>query len=126
MNQQATDTDTAKSQELLFRHLECFAKFDLDGTIADYADDARFFGPGGVLRGSASIRDFYGSLFEEFRKPGTSFELLQQEVDGDTVYVVWKAETALNTYEIGSDSFIVKNGKIATQIFSGKISPKSS
>jgi hypothetical protein len=33
-------------------------------------------------------------LFEEFAKPGMSFEMLRQEVDGDTAYIVWKAETA--------------------------------
>jgi hypothetical protein len=46
-------------------------------------------------------------------------------VDGDTAYIVWKAETANNLFEIGSDTFIVKNGKIVTQTFAGKISPKN-
>jgi hypothetical protein len=32
-----------------------------------------------------------GSLFEEFAKPGKSFKMLRQEVDGDTAYIVWKA-----------------------------------
>ena len=49
----------------------------------------------------------------------------QREVDGDTAYIVWKAETANNLFEIGSDTFIVKNGKIVTQTFAGKISPKN-
>jgi len=50
--------------------------------------------------------------------------LLRQEVDGDTAYIVWRAETADNIFELGSDTFIVRNGKIVTQTFAGKVSPK--
>jgi ketosteroid isomerase-like protein len=97
MNQQATKGDTAETREILAHHLECFGKLDLAGTMTDYADESRFFSHGGVLHGSDSIRKFYGTLFEEFEKPGMSFDLLQQEVDDDTAYIVWKAETADNS-----------------------------
>jgi len=63
-------------------------------------------------------------LFEEFAKPGMSRERLRQEVDGDTAYLVWKAETADNRYELEADTFIVRDGKIVTQPFAAKISPK--
>jgi hypothetical protein len=53
--------------------------------MTDYADESKFFSPGGVLLGSESIRKFYG----------------------------------------GTDTFIVKNGKIVTQTFVGKMSPKN-
>src|SRR2546426_10698471 len=92
--------------------------------MADYTAESRFFTPDGLLRGSEAIRRFFVRLFEEFAKPGTSFEMLRQEVDGDTACIVWKAETADNIYEFGSDTFNVQNGKIVTQTFAGKISPK--
>jgi len=34
------------------------------------------------------------------------------------------SETADNRFELGTDTFIVQNGKIVTQTFAGKISPK--
>ena len=37
---------------------------------------------------------------------------------------MWKAETADNRFELGTDTFIVRNGKIVTQTFAGKISRK--
>ena len=40
------------------------------------------------------------SLFEEFAKPGMSFEMLRQEVDDDTAYIVWKPETADDRFEL--------------------------
>ena len=124
MNQQVTQGDTATTQEVLAHHLEFFGKLDLDGTMADYADEATFISQGGVLHGSSAIRQFFGSLFEEFQKPGMSFDLLQHEVDGVTAYIVWTAESADNVFEMGTDTFIVQNGKIVTQTFAGKILPK--
>jgi hypothetical protein len=38
---------------------------------------------------------------------------------------VWKAETADNRYELATDTFVIKDGEIATQTFAGKISPKA-
>ena len=117
--------DAATTQDVLTHHLNCFGDGDIVGTMADYTAESRFFTPDGVLRGSEAIRRFFVSLFEEFAKPGISFEMLRQEVDGDTAYIVWKAETADNRFELGTDTFIVQNGKIVTQTFAGKISPKS-
>ena len=36
----------------------------------------------------------------------------------------WKAETADNSYEMGIDTFVIRDGKIAYQSFCGKIVPK--
>ena len=112
------------TQEVLTNHLSCFGKGDLAGTMADYTAESRFFTPDGLLHGSEAIRGFFVGLFEEFAKPGMSFEMLREEVDGDTAFIVWKAETADNRFEVGTDTFIVQNGKIVTQTFAGKISPK--
>src|SRR5580704_1074132 len=122
MNQEQNNGVTAATQDVLTHHLSSFG--DLAGTLADYTDESRFFTPDGLLRGPEAIRRFFAKLFEEFAKPGMSFEMLRQEVDGDAAYIVWKAETADNRFELGSDTFIVQNGKIVMQTFAGKISPK--
>jgi ketosteroid isomerase-like protein len=124
VNLEETNDVTAATQDVLAHHLERFGKLDLAGTMADYTDASRFFTPDGLLRGSEAIRRFFAVMFEEFEKPGMSFELLRQEVSGDTAYIVWTAETADNRFEVGTDTFIVQNGKIVTQTFAGKISPK--
>ena len=112
------------TQDVLTRHLACFGKGDLDGIMADYTAASRLFTPNGVLRGTGAIRELFVTMFREFAKPGMSFEMLRQDIDGDTAYIVWKAETADNRYELGTDTFVVTDGKIVTQTFAGKISPK--
>ena len=48
----------------------------------------------------------------------------QQLVEGDCGYILWSAETADNVYELGTDTFVVPDGKIMAQSFSGKSTPK--
>jgi hypothetical protein len=48
----------------------------------------------------------------------------QQFVEGEHAYIVWAAETAENVYELGTDTFLVQNGKIVAQSFTSKTSPK--
>src|ERR1700737_5095009 len=105
MNLEETNDVTAATQDLLAHHLECFGKLDLAGTMADYTDASRFFTPDGLLRGSEAIRRFFAVMFEEFEKPGMSFELLRQEASGHTAYILWTAEPADNRLEAATDTF---------------------
>lgn len=45
-------------------------------------------------------------------------------VEGSYAYILWTAETTENLYEMGSDMFIVSDGKIVAPSFAGKITPK--
>jgi hypothetical protein len=63
-------------------------------------------------------------MFAEFAKPGTTFDLVRKDVRGETAFILWKAQTADNLYEICSDTFLVRDGKIAAQTFAGKITPR--
>ena len=70
------------------------------------------------------MRALFEAFFAEFAKPGASFEMKKQIVEGETAYIVWSAETADNVYELATDTFVVRDGKIVTQTFAGKIVPK--
>ena len=48
-----------------------------------------------------------------------------QFVEGDYAYILWTAETADNVYELATDTFVVRDGKIVAQSFAGKIAPKA-
>jgi ketosteroid isomerase-like protein len=110
--------------DVIQNHLSSFAAGDLEGLMADYTEDAVLFTPQGKLLGPASIRGFMSSLFAEFAKPGASFRLGTQQVAGEVAYIVWSAETADNRYELGTDTFVVRGGRILQQSFAGKIVPR--
>ncbi len=110
--------------DVLDRHLKCFAERDLDGILADYSSDAVLFSPTGPLKGPDAIRPLFQTLVSEFAKPGSAFTMLQRSTDGDHAYIVWTAETADNSYEFATDTFVVRNGKIVAQSFGAKTKPK--
>ena len=114
----------ASTKEVLENHLKCFGKGDLKGILSDYAPDAIMFTSDGPLRGPDAIKPLFQTLIAEFGKPGAAFSMKQQYVEGDYAYIVWTAETADNVYEIATDTFVVRDGKIVAQSFTGKITPK--
>ena len=112
------------TKDVLDHHLKCFGEGDLTGILSDYAPGAVLFTPDGPLRGTDAIRPLFQAMFAEFGKPGAKFSMKQQAVEGDYAYILWTAETADNLYEVGTDTFVVRDGKIVAQSFAGKITPK--
>ena len=112
------------TSDVLNNHLKCFGEGDLDGVLADYSSDVILFIADGPLKGPAAIKPFFQAIFSEFAKPGASFSMGQRYVDGEYAYILWSAETADNSYEAATDTFVVRNGKIVAQSFAAKITPK--
>jgi len=112
------------TKDVLDHHLNCFGQGDLDGILADYAPDAVVFTADGPLKGVDAIRPLFGAMFAEFGKPGMTFSMTQRSVDGDYAYILWEAETADNVYELGTDTFVIRDGKIVAQSLAAKMTPK--
>ena len=112
------------TKDVVDHHLKSFGEGDLKGILSDYAPGAVLFTPEGPLRGIDAIRSLFQAMLAEFGKPGAAFSLKQQFVEGDYAYILWTAETADNVYEMATDTFVVREGKIVIQSFAGKITPK--
>jgi len=114
----------ASTKDILDHHLKAFDQGDLNAVLSDYAPDAVLFTKDGVLKGVDKIRPLLEALIAEFWKPGATFNMKQQLVEGDYAYILWTAETADNVYEVATDTFVIRLGKIVAQSFSAKIMPK--
>jgi len=112
------------TKDVVDHHLKSFGEGDLNGILSDYAPGAILFTPEGPLKGHDAIRSLFQAMLAEFGKPGAVFNLKQQFVEGDYAYILWMAETADNVYELGTDTFVVREGKIVIQSFAGRIVPK--
>jgi ketosteroid isomerase-like protein len=110
--------------EVLAHHLKCFAARDIDGIVSDYSADAVFFSVDGAVRGPDAIRAVFEKLFSEFGKTGVFITPKQRLIEGDYVYSVFTAETPDNSYELASDTFVIRNGSIELQAFTAKTRPK--
>ncbi len=108
------------TQAILDNHLRSFAAGNLEGILSDYAPDAVLFTTDGMLRGRVAITALFTELLAEFAPPGATFSMRRQLVDGDYAYIVWTASNATRVYELGTDTFFVRDGKIAAQSFAAK------
>jgi len=118
-------TSTTSTKDVIDHHLQAFADRDLTRVLSDYAPDIVFFTSQGLLRGPDALRPLFQAMIAEFAKPGSVFNMQQQFFHGEHPYILWSAETADNIYELGTDTFVVRNGKIVAQSFTGKTRRKN-
>jgi hypothetical protein len=115
------DRGAFSTKSVIDHHLKCFGEGDLQGILSDYAPDAVLFTPAGPLQGEAAIRPLFQAMLAEFGKSGASFHLKEQFVERSYAYILWTAETADNVYELGTDTFVVQDGKIVAQSYASKM-----
>lgn len=118
------DSPSEVTEQVLDHHLKAFGDGDIEAILADYTDESVMLTPNGPLKGREEMRPAFEALFAEFGKPGANFEMQQRLIEGNVAYIVWTAETADNVYELATDTFVVKDGKIAVQSFTPKVKPK--
>jgi ketosteroid isomerase-like protein len=114
----------ATTKDVIDNHIRRFNEGNIEGILDDFAEDAILFTPTGPLKGKSEIKTLFQALLAEFGKPGFSVTTVIESYEGDYAYLVWSAETADNFYEIATDTFVVRNGKIIAQSFATKITPK--
>ena len=78
----------ASTKDVLDHHLKCFGESDLKGILSDYAPGAVLFTLDGPLKGADAIRPLFQVMIAEFGKPGASFSMKQQFVEGDYAYIL--------------------------------------
>jgi len=103
--------------------LAAFQRGDVKTVIGMYRDDAVIITPDGSLKGAA-INAMMVALFEEFAQPGVTFELISRAAEGDVANFVWRARTNKTEYDFCAETYVLKDGKIAVQTFSGQMRPR--
>jgi ketosteroid isomerase-like protein len=120
MATQATDTG-----QVLNHHLQALGGGKLDELLEDYVEDSVLITPDGTIKGLRGIRAVFEGFLSGLFKPGTyELEFDARHVDGEVAYITWHAKCALANILMGTDTFIVRNGKILVQTFAAKVEPR--
>jgi ketosteroid isomerase-like protein len=109
-------------QEIFEHHGAALMAEDLDGIVSDYADDAVFITPDGVLRGKDGVREGFVKLIGDL--PGASWELPTLIFEGDVLLLEWKAESEKAKADDGIDTFVFRDGLIRVQTVRYTLTPK--
>lgn len=110
------NTEAAQTESIVRNHLQTF--LDQKGVAAllqDYADTARFYSEARVYEGKPEIGAFFTDFIAAL-PPGAMehFSLRSLRVHDNMAYITWSAGAGI---PMGTDTFIVGNGKIVSQTF---------
>jgi len=106
-------TSVRTPQEVFQHHVEALGAEDLEGIVSDYANDAVFLTPDGVLRGKDGVRKGFEKLISDL--PGAKWELPTMLFEGDILLLEWKAESEQVKADDGIDTFVFRDGMIRVQ-----------
>jgi ketosteroid isomerase-like protein len=113
------------TKDVLHHHLAAFGAGDVDEILKDYTDDSLLITANGTIAGIEPLRQAFTGFFGGLFAPGTyEFTLDAEEVQGDVAFISWHAACASSDVSLGTDTFVVRDGKIAVQTFAAKIDPR--
>ncbi len=107
----AADTDS-----VVRKHLQAFVeRKGVDAILRDYDDDARFLTEAGTYHGKREIGRFFEGFIASLPADAVErFELRTLRVDGEVAYITWSVGDLV---ALGTDTFVVRNGRIVSQTF---------
>jgi ketosteroid isomerase-like protein len=109
-------------KEVFEHHGAAIGKGDVDEILKDYTEDSVMFTKEGPLKGLKALRPAFEELVTKLMPPGgTSFEMKRMDILGDIVYICWSSESKHAKIPLGTDTFVIRNGKIVAQSFTAEI-----
>ena len=100
-------------EEVFSHHAEALGAGDLDDIVADYADDAVFISPAGVLRGKDGVREAFIKLLADV--PDADWDLQTLIYADDVLFLEWAADAERTRIGDGIDTFVFRDGLIRVQ-----------
>jgi ketosteroid isomerase-like protein len=110
------NTQPAATEAIVRNHLQAFVEQKgIDAILSDYDDNARFHSEARTYKGKQEISDFFASFIASLPIGAAErFSLRTLRVDGELAYITWSAGREI---PLGTDTFVVRNGKIVSQTF---------
>ena len=111
MNAESSVTET-----VVRNHLQAFLEQKgIAAILNDYDEDARFYSEAQIYQGKQEIHGFFTDFIGSLPAGGIDqFSLRSQRVDGNIAYITWSVGSDI---PLGTDTFVVDNGKIVSQTF---------
>ena len=111
-------------EKTLNHHLQSFGEGNIDELVADYTDDSVILFESNLIKGLDNIRVFMGDFISNSLPPGSEFEMKHSQVVDDMAYIVWVAGTEKLSFKLGTDTFVITDGKILQQTIAALVEPK--
>ena len=107
------DTAIPSTETVVEHHMQSGNNRNVEEVMRDYADNAILISPDGVYKGKQAIRTSYEQLVAQGSESVITAD--RKIFEGEVGYVAWSMNAGQGPAVHGSDTFIVKNGKIVVQ-----------
>jgi len=111
------------TKNVVQHHLTAFGENNLEALMEDYTDESVVIAPDSMYVGLEQIKFLFTTMLPAFPTEGTTFSLDKMYVKNELAYILWHAQTPAVEVPLGSDTFIVEDGKIKCQTFAAVINP---
>jgi hypothetical protein len=101
------------TREVFDRHMSHQLDRDLDAILTDYAPDAIVVGPDGIGSGHDHIRASYEQVLPLIG----SLDVTSVQMQGEVVYVSFRAHSDGSDDLVGTDTFVIRDGLIHIHTF---------
>ncbi len=101
--------------KLLDHHIAALLSGCMEEILRDYDESSFVYTPDGPVEGLVNLKKmFAGFLSTVPANVLQSLEILRQDIFNDTAYILWQAGEQI---PLGTDTYIIKDGKIAVQSY---------
>ena len=110
------NADPTVTETVVRNHLQAFLEQkSVAAIVGDYDDHALFYSEEKIYRGRQEISGFFTDFLESLPARAIDrFTLRCLRVDRDVAYITWSVGDDI---PLGTDTFVVDNGKIVSQTF---------
>lgn len=106
-------TPPPTTRAVVDHHMTVAAAGNIDAVMLDYAEDAIHIAPDGIVsKGKTAIRKIYAALLAG---PALSLVVNKSIFERDVGYITWTSNAGNPDEAQGSDTFVVRDGKIIIQ-----------
>lgn len=109
------------TRAILLNHLRSFQDNDLKGVMNDYTGESVLLTQEQTYVGPSEIQAFFMELSVHFPTQKFRFILDKMVVRNELAYIVWHAKTPTLDVSFGTDTFVMKEGKIQQQTFAAQL-----
>ncbi|GAA3347873.1 hypothetical protein GCM10020358_64290 [Amorphoplanes nipponensis] len=114
--------DATVTEAVVRQHLRAFLEQrGVAAIVSDYDEDAHFYSADRIYRGKREIRGFFEDFMAALPSRAVDrFTLRSLQVDRDVACITWCVGSDI---PLGTDTFVVGNGKIVSQTFAMYAAP---
>jgi ketosteroid isomerase-like protein len=107
---------TSVTEAVVHNHLQAFLEQKgVAAILNDYDENARFYSEAKIYKGKQEIHGFFSNFINSLPAGAIDrFSLRSLQVDGNIAYITWSVGADI---PMGTDTFVVGNGKIVSQSF---------